>query len=203
MVYPYLQLVKLPTPAVRVAGLRNLRTGCPVCLGLFGSSVTMSSACGVASLRLCVYKTDSRPHFQNTWEESNKSTLLFLSLWLHHQIPGLTPKVELKATTIRLHKCDGKGSNWAACSTEGSKAMAPTAPQTPGTPPQPDDEHTHGRTWWVGHLQFSRTMGLAPEATHPLQGLATMQGKVKHSRLLSGMWWLRKVARILLLCKHS
>lgn len=135
LVYPCLQLVKLPTPAVRVVGLRNLRTGCPVCLGLFCSSVTKSSACGLASLRLCGYKTDSRPHFQNTWEESNKSTLLFLSLWLHHQIPGLTPKVELKATSIRLHKCDGQGSNLAACSTEGSKAMAPTAPQTPGTPP--------------------------------------------------------------------
>lgn len=55
----------------------------------------------------------------------------------------------------------------------------------------------------VGHLQFSRTMELAPEATHPLQGLATKQGKVNHPRLLSGMWWLGKVSRILLLCKHS
>ena len=119
---PYRQLVKLPTPGVKVAGLRNLRTGGPVCIGLFCSSVTMSSACVVASLRLRVYKRDSRPHFQNTWEESNKGTLLFLSLWLHHQIPGLTLKVELKATAVRLHKCDGQGSNLAAWSTEVSKA---------------------------------------------------------------------------------
>lgn len=126
---PYLQLGMLPTPGVKVAGLRNLRTGSSICPGLFCSSVTMSSACVVASLQLRVYKRDLWPHFQNTWEESNKSTLLFLSLWLHHQRPGLTLKVELKATTIRLHKCDGQGSNFAACSTEVS--MAPTAPQTP------------------------------------------------------------------------
>lgn len=75
--------------------------------------------------------------------------------------------------------------------------------------PQPDDESPFGTHTCmvgpgaVGQLQSSRIMGLAPEATHPLQRLATMQGKVNHPRLLSGMWWLWKVTRVLLLCKHS
>lgn len=74
----------------------------------------------------------------------------------------------------------------------------PSSPDSLEHPPSrslmmnPHLEHTHGRAtgWGVGHLQFSRTVGLDPEATHPLQRLAAMQGKVNHPRLLSGMWWL-------------